>query len=302
MPIRLATRRSPLARWQAARVAALLRALPGAPAVDVVPVETTGDRLSTVPLASIGGQGVFVTEVQQAVQRGDADVAVHSAKDLPAATPEGLVVAAVPERGDPRDALVGGRLGTLGPGALVATGSPRRRAQLAAARPDLRFAELRGNIATRLAQVGQVDAVVVAVAALQRLGVADRADDVLAPSVVLPQVAQGALAVECRSADTELVGLLAAIDDPVARRAVEAERAFLAAAGGGCRAPLGALASVPVAGGPLVLQAMVASGDGHVVLRCRVAGDDPHALGAAAYEDLVRHRGASLVLGPAGRS
>lgn len=296
-PVRLATRRSPLARWQAERVAELLRSLGDAPPVEIVPVETTGDRLATVSLAALGGQGVFVTEVQDAVRRGAADLAVHSAKDLPAATPEGLVVAAVPERADPRDVLVGGELRRLRPGALVATGSPRRRSQLAAARPDLRFADLRGNIGTRLGRVGEVDAVVVAAAALERLGMAGRATEVLAPSVVLPQVAQGALAVECRRDDQALRDLLARIEDRAARRAVDAERAFLAAAGGGCRAPLGALARGGP-DGPLTLQAMVASHDGHVVLRCTVTGTDPAALGRAALDDLVERRGAALVLGP----
>ena len=329
--MRLAARGSPLARWQADRVAALLRALPGAPAVEIVTVHTTGDRLAEVSLAALAGQGVFVTEVQQAVLSGEADLAVHSAKDLPSATPEGLVIAAVPERADPRDALAGSTLRDLRPGALVGTGSPRRRAQLAWMRPDLRFTELRGNIGTRLGRVGSVDVVVVAQAALDRLDLATSAAEVLSPALMLPQVAQGALAVECRAGDAGVRDLLARIDDAAVHRAVDAERSFLAAVGGGCRAAIGALArpAGPGAGAPggsaseggladadsstgadssepaaraLVLDAMVASPDGRIVLRCRVTGTEPLALGRAAHAELVERRGASLVLDPQARA
>ena len=181
-------------------------------------------------------------EVQEAVRRGEADLAVHSAKDLPAITPDGLVLAAFPERADVRDALVGSTLAALGEGATVATGSVRRRVQLAALRPDLVFVELRGNMATRLAKAVDVDAVVVAAAALDRLDLADRIAERLEPSVLLPQVAQGALAVECRVDDARSLDALQAIDDPLVHRAVAAERAFLGALGGGCELPVGALA------------------------------------------------------------
>src|SRR3954454_24670057 len=191
--LRAATRGSALARWQTDHVAGLLGA-----DVDVVVVETTGDRRTDVAIHEMGGQGVFVKEVQAAVLDGRADIAVHSAKDLPSAPAPGLVLAAVPERDDARDALVGMGLAQLGPGARVATWSVRRRAQLAWMRPDLTFVGLRGNIGTRLERAGTagIDAVVVAFAALQRLGWADRATEVLSPSTVLPQVAQGALAIE----------------------------------------------------------------------------------------------------------
>src|SRR4051795_9475975 len=198
--LRAATRGSALARWQTDHVGALL-----GEELDVVVVETTGDRRTDVAIHQMGGQGVFVKEVQAAVLDGRADLAVHSAKDLPSVTTPGLVIAAIPPRADPRDALIGGSLEGLAPGARVATGSVRRRAQLAWLRPDLTFVGLRGNIGTRVERAGTagVDAVVGAFAALQRLGWAARADEVLSPWAVLPQVAQGALAVECRIDDDE---------------------------------------------------------------------------------------------------
>ncbi|MGH9112691.1 MAG: hydroxymethylbilane synthase, partial [Acidimicrobiales bacterium] len=172
----MATRGSVLARWQADHVVGLLQQVEPGLDVEIVTVETSGDRRLDAPIWELGGKGVFVKEVQAAVLAGRADLAVHSAKDLPSGTPEGLVIAAVPERGDVRDALVGAALDGLAEGAVVATGSLRRRAQLAYARPDLRFEGLRGNMATRLARVddADVDAVVVAAAALDRLGLADQ--------------------------------------------------------------------------------------------------------------------------------
>ena len=301
-PLRLATRGSPLARWQAARVASLLGALPGGPACELVVVRTAGDRLADVPLGRIGGQGAFVAEVEAAVLDGRADLAVHSAKDLRPVPPDGLVLACVPERGDPRDGLVGTTLGALAPGARVATGSVRRRAQLAWLRPDLTFVELRGNMATRLRRGEEQGAAVVAVAALERLGLADRIVEILDPRLVLPQVAQGALAVECRGEDEEVRGLLAAVDEPVAHRAVAAERAFLAALGGGCSLPVGALAApsgapsprTPPAGEGLALEGMLASGDGRILLRRRLDGDDPAELGRRLAQDLLAHGGMAL--------
>ncbi len=169
--------------------------------VELVVIATSGDQRRDVPVWELGGQGVFVKEVQAAVLDGRADVAVHSAKDLPSWTPEGLVLAAITERADPRDALVGTRLADLQPGAQVATGSVRRRAQLAWVRPDLTFTGLRGNIGTRLERVPDGGAVVVAAAALARLGLLDRAAEILPTAVMLPQVGQGAIGVECRAGD-----------------------------------------------------------------------------------------------------
>jgi hydroxymethylbilane synthase len=295
--LRIATRGSPLARWQAGRVAELLRAGDGALAVDLVLVETEGDRRADVPTWELGGKGVFVKEVQAAVLGGRADLAVHSAKDLPALTPDGLVLAAVPERGDPRDALVGSSLADLPAGARVATGSVRRRAQLADLRPDLTFVGLRGNLGTRLAKAAEHHAAVVAAAALDRMGEAGRAAERLAPSVMVPQVAQGALAVECRAGDDDLRARLAAIEDRVARRAVDAERAFLAELGGDCDLPAGAHAVPEGAGEHLALEAVLASLDGHVVLRHRVVGREPEALGRGAARHLLDAGGVALLAG-----
>jgi len=284
--LRIATRGSALARWQAERVAALLRE-----DVELVLVTTTGDRDQRADLHAIGGTGVFAKEVQQAVLEGRADLAVHSAKDLPSTTPDGLDLVAIPERGDPRDALVGARLDDIPSGGRIATGSVRRRAQLAAARPDLVFAPLRGNIETRLRkQVDEGhDAIVVAVAALDRLGLHAEATEVLEPGVVLPQAAQGALAVECRAGDDHTRARIVEIDDRDAHRAVLAERAYLAELGGGCTLPCGALAAID--GNEVVLDALLAAPDGHIVLRTRVAGSDPAEVGTAAARDVLDGKG-----------
>ena len=270
--LRVATRGSELALWQARHVASLLRvAHPGLEVIEVV-VETAGDRNRAVPIAEIGGRGVFTKEVQAAVLDGRADLAVHSAKDLPSSAelrPEGLVIGAIPERGDPRDALVGSTLDALPPGATIGTGSVRRRVQIADRRPDLTFADLRGNIGTRLEKAPQFGAIVVALAALQRLDRNDAVTEVLEPTVMLPQVGQGALAVECRD---DTVDLVRGIDHGPSRRCVEAERSWLATLGGGCDLPAGALCTVN-ADGSLRLQALLAGYDGHVVLRDENAGD-----------------------------
>ncbi len=325
--IRLATRGSPLALWQAHRVAALLDRV--GVATSLVVVETTGDREVDLPLDRIGGQGIFVKEVQRSVLGGEADAAVHSAKDLPASaalTPPGLTLAAFPERADPRDTLVGGGLCDLPTGSTVATGSARRRAQLAHLRPDLAFVGLRGNLATRLAVVETrgVSAVVVAQAALDRMAwpAEGTPTEVLDPAVVLPQVGQGALAVECRSDDEVSRAALEAIDDPAVRRLVEAERAFLDELGGGCTLPVGAHAEMvepPGAVGtravveaaevvtpavlvgmdtdPLTvrLNGMLASGDGRVVLRHQAFGDRPVDLGRSVARYLLDEAGGSCL-------
>jgi hydroxymethylbilane synthase len=288
-PLRVATRGSELARWQANRVATLLGS-----DTEIVVVSTTGDRRTDVPIHSVGGTGIFVKEVQEALLDGRADVAVHSAKDLPASdTPEGIVLAAVPERADARDALVGASLDALPAGARVATGSVRRRAQLAALRPDLTFAELRGNVPTRIERAAEFDAVVVAAAALARLGLSDRIAEYLEPSVMLPQVAQGALAVECRVDDDETHARLAAIDDAVAHIAVDAERAYLAELGGGCDLPCGALADLE--GDDVVVEALLASTDGHIVLRAVARDPDPGAAGRAVAAELMARGGRALL-------
>lgn len=281
--VRLATRESPLARWQAEHTAALLRGAHPGISVELVPMSTEGDRRTDVPLAEIGGKGVFVKEVSQAVLDGRADVAVHSAKDLPARTTDGLVLAAVPARGDARDALVGCRLQDLPTDGVVATGSARRRVQLARLRPDLRFEDLRGNMATRLARADQVDAVVVAAVALERLGLADRLDDVLPAGLMVPQVGQGALALECRADDAATLDLLAALEDAADRRRVDAERAFLEELGGDCTLPAGAHAVL--ADGNVHLRAVLSDGAGRTEQHLEV-GTDPVLVGRTAARTL----------------
>ena len=283
--LRIATRGSRLARWQAERVAALLGG-----DVELVIVSTTGDQRTDVPIWTIGGTGVFVKEVQQAVLEGRADLAVHSAKDLPSETADGLVLAAVPERADPRDALVGTRLADIPAEGRIGTGSVRRQAQLAALRPDLRFESIRGNIETRVARAADLDAVVVAMAALERLGMGEYATEVLEPSVMLPQIAQGALAIECRVDDTEAAARLAAIDDAAAHRAVDAERAFLHQLGGGCDLPCGALAEARN-DGTVALEVLLATLDGKTVLRARHEGPDPEEAGVEAARLLLEEQG-----------
>ena len=289
-PLRVATRGSALARWQAERVVQLLDV-----EADYVIVSTRGDERRDVPIHAMGGTGVFVKEVEQAVLDGRAHVAVHSAKDLPSETSPELVLAALPERADARDALVGRPLDEIPTGGRVGTGSVRRRAQLAARRPDLGFGELRGNIPTRLEKADGFDAVVLAAAALDRLGLADRIAERVDPSVVLPQVAQGALAAECRTDDDGTRELLAGIDDAGVRAAVTAERAYLAELGGGCNLPCGALAET-ADDGSLRLEALLGSLDGRISLRARVEGHDPVAVGVEAARRLVDEEGGRLVL------
>jgi hydroxymethylbilane synthase len=303
--VRLATRGSPLARRQAALVADLLTGADPGVRVETVVVSTEGDRRADVPLDRIGGQGVFTKEIQTAVLEGRADVAVHSAKDLPSQTPGGLVLAAVPERADARDALVGSTLSDLPPGGVVATGSARRRAQLANLRPDLGFVELRGNMDTRArrAEEGSVGAVVVAKAAFDRLGWSERIAQVLPVSMLLPQAGQGALALECRADDAASAALLAAVDDRAGHCTLAAERALLAALGADCSVPVGAWAE-PLDGGRLRLDGLLASGDGRVVIRAALEGDDddPVALGRRLARHLFEDCGGEAVTDWAGPS
>jgi hydroxymethylbilane synthase len=236
----LATRSSAQATAQSTAVAdALMAAHPGL-VVELVFVETLGDQRPDVPLHSIGGQGVFVKEVQRAVLQEQADIAVHSAKDLPSVQADGLAIAAFCQRRDARDALVGAALADLPKGATVATGSVRRRAQLQAARPDLQFVELRGNIHTRLTRLPEGGALVMAVAALEILGLSDRIAQTLPLDQFVPAPGQGCVAVECRLSDSATIELLAAVDHAPTRAAVSAERAFLAEMGSGCSLPVAA--------------------------------------------------------------
>ena len=295
--LRIATRGSALARWQAEHVGQLLIRRGGRVAIDIefVIVETIADRRLDLSIESMGGKGVFVKEVQEAVLDGRADLAVHSAKDLPAVGVDGLVLASITERADPRDVLVGARYESLPIGAHVATGAQRRRAQLAFHRPDLRFSELRGNIATRLAKAGAFDAIVMAKAALDRLEPELRASgsmpeivDVLDPAVMTPQVGQGALAVECRAGD-DVFRRLVAIEHAPSRRAVDAERAFLAELGGDCNLPAGAYATL-VSDEIQITGVLCAPNQPMLVKETRL-GRDPQLVGRLVARNLIEALG-----------
>ncbi|HEY2297011.1 MAG TPA: hydroxymethylbilane synthase [Jatrophihabitans sp.] len=288
--LRLGTRASALARVQTDFVAAAL----GAPA-HVVPIVTEGDR-SRAALAQIGGTGVFVSALREALVAGDIDVAVHSYKDLPTASADGVVIAAVPAREDPRDVLVardGLTLGELPAGARVGTGSPRRAAQLRALGLGLEVVAIRGNVDTRLGKVaaGEFDAVVLAYAGLRRLGRGGEATEVLDPIQILPAPAQGALAIECRTSDDEARALLAGLDHADTRSAVSAERALLAALEAGCSAPVGALAEIAEgdSGIEVFLRGSVTAVDGSDAVRLSATGPttDAEEVGRRLAADLL---------------
>jgi len=265
-------------------------------AVEPVVVETGGDRRLDAQIWELGTRGVFVKEVEAAVLDGRADFAVHSAKDLPSSDEVAdLTIAAFPRRGDPRDTLVGSTLDGLPVGGLVGTGSVRRRAQLAWQRPDLTFGGLRGNIDSRLAKLGRFDAVMVAAAALHRLGRVPDRYEALEPDTMVPQVGQGALAVQCRADDDATRAILVGLDDAATRSAVEAERAWLREIGGGCDRPVGAHAVVD-GKGAVTLTALLATGDGRIVLRHCDSGTDPDELGARVARYLLDSAGGSMLI------
>jgi hydroxymethylbilane synthase len=297
MTIRLATRASLLARTQSGHVADALRELSGQD-VEIVHVKSHGDADQSTPLASFGGVGVFVAAVREAVLRSEADIAVHSLKDLPTDPAPGLIVAAIPPRQDPRDVLVtrdGLTVMTLPSGARVGTGSPRRAAQLLAARPDLEVVAVRGNVDTRLRTVtdGMLDAVVLARAGLARLDRLDAVSEAIEPDLMLPAPGQGALAVECRDVDVDaaLLDALRSLDDAATRAAVTAERSLLATLEAGCSAPVGAYATVSGEGEALLvhLTGNVVSLDGTVAVRKSVTGSagDAVAVGRELALDLL---------------
>ena len=286
MRLRAATRSSPLARWQTDHVAALLEAAHPGLTVEPVLLTAAPDNDLTRSISDLGGKGLFAKEVQQAVLDGRADFAVHSAKDLPSVTVDGLTLASVPERGDARDVLVGSALVDLPVGATVATGSNRRRTQLQSLRPDLRFVELRGNIQRRVGLAGSplddgrtITAVIAAGAALLRQDLAGRIDDWLPPHLMTPQVGQGALAIECRADDADTIATVQAVEHGPSRRQVDAERSFLVALGGDCDLPAGAHATLED-DGVIALRMVVASLDGSRVERAVVRGTDPGTIGA----------------------
>lgn len=301
MRLRLGTRASPLARWQAEWVAAELGRCEVA--VELVPISTQGDRRQAGPIAAIGGEGVFTKELQRALVEGAVDLAVHSLKDLPTEPVEGLMLAAVPQRGPVGDVLVAPRyksLAALPQGAVVGTGSQRRRAQLWHVRPDLELVDVRGNVDTRLRKLreGAWHALVLAEAGLRRLGLAEHISEPLSPHVLLPAVGQGALGIEVRAADTTAIAAVAALDHGPTHQAVLAERSLLATLRGGCLAPVGAWARLDEQG-RLCLSAVVLSADGRQRVTAEAAGEMAAAveLGRTAAEDLLGQGAAELIQG-----
>jgi hydroxymethylbilane synthase len=314
--LRLGSRKSPMAIVQSELVAALITERTGRP-VEMVGVTTLGD-VSRAQLTQIGGTGVFVSALREALLSGEVDLAVHSLKDLPAGAAPGITLAAVPPRDDPRDALVardGAKLADLPAGARIGTGSPRRAAQLLAIRGDLQTVPIRGNAGTRLRQVtdGELDGVVLAAAGLARIGQQNAISQVFEPDEMLPAPGQGALAVECRDDDPELAGLLAAINDEASMAAAVAERSLLEALAAGCSAPVGGYAAVPRAGGSggvvppgqhrqLLMRAAVLSPDGTRALRAHGSAPaaDARRLGQDLAAELLRRGASDFLSGPNG--
>lgn len=309
-PLRIGTRGSPLALWQAQAVSAALERS-GAPPGEIVRIRTTGDRLATAALSEVGGKAVFVKEIENALLHGTIDIAVHSAKDLPARLPPGLEIRGVLPRADPRDAIAGAHrasdsdtptvqevLTRSKPGPTIGTGSVRRAAQLARRYPSAQFAPIRGNVGTRLQKLdaGVYDLLVLATAGLERLGLADRVSMRLPVDDCVPAPGQGIVAIEARVDDDTTGDLLAAITDPATAVALEAERTILTALGGDCHVPIGAVA-VDEPGAGLRVRAIVASVDGASLLSCERQGphDDAGALGRAVAAELLAKGAAELI-------
>jgi hydroxymethylbilane synthase len=295
--IRIGTRGSALARWQAEHVRDRLSALGHEVSLQVI--TTAGDRLLDRRLESVGGKGAFLKEIEEALEAGEVDLAVHSLKDVPTALADGLELCAMLERADPRDGLVsaGAGLDELPAGARVGTTSLRRQAQLRAARPDLELADLRGNVDTRIRRLreGSFDAILLAMAGLARLGRAEEVTQPLDPRRFVPAPGQGVIALECRAGDDPVREAAKPLDHAPTARQAAAERAFLAALGGGCNVPLAAHAFEDGPG--LELVGLVARVDGSEVLRAERRGTDPAELGAGLAEELLE-RGAGPLLSP----
>jgi hydroxymethylbilane synthase len=294
--LRVATRGSALALWQTEHVVGLLQSVEPSLAVELVIIETHADRNPQTPIEQMGGRGVFAKEIQLAVLEGRADITVHSAKDLPTTTPDGLVLAAVPPRWDPRDALIGSTLADLPEGGVVGTGSLRRQAQLAHIRPDLRFEGMRGNVPTRLENAVNFDAIALACAGLDRLGLADQITERLEIDVMLPQVGQAAIAVECRPDDYDIRPVVERIEHAATRHCVDAERGFLSELGGDCTLP--AAAHATLAGDGLKVEGLIATPDGRTLLREEMTGPASAgaALGRSLANLLLHDRGGAALL------
>lgn len=292
------SRRSPLALAQTRWVIDQLKKQGVDAHFEIKTIVTKGDRVVDRMLSKVGGKGLFVKEIEEALLDGEIDFAVHSVKDMPAQLPEGLELVCIPEREDPRDCLISREkkvLEELPQGAVIGTSSLRRSAQLLQVRPDLTIKWIRGNVDTRLRKLdeGEYDAIILAASGLIRLGLKGRITQVLDPQLCLPAVGQGALGIECRADDGELKKLLATLHHPSTARCVMAERIFLAELGGSCHVPVACYGEE--ANGQLVLTGLIASPDGRTILKERLTGQDPHALGTALAEALKK-RGAEPLL------
>jgi hydroxymethylbilane synthase len=294
--LRIGTRGSMLAKWQAEFIRKRLFAAAGVEA-EIVIIKTAGDKLRHIPLTQIGGKGVFIKELEEALLEETIDLAVHSVKDVPTDVPSRLMFPAVCRRDDVRDCLVGSTLANLRKGARVGTGSLRRQAQLLHLRPDLDIRDLRGNVDTRLRKVesGEYEAIVLSKAGLDRLGLSQRISEILSPEICLPAVGQGAIAVECRLKDAEAGDILAHLDDAESRTAIIAERALLSALQGGCQVPLGAWARIER--GELLLEACVCSVDGVQYVKQRTTAPPDQAAQLGEYmARLLAEAGAQSIL------
>ena len=294
--LRIGTRGSMLAKWQAEFIRKRLFAAAGVEA-EIVIIKTAGDKLQHIPLTQIGGKGVFIKELEEALLEETIDLAVHSVKDVPTDVPSRLMFPAVCRRDDVRDCLVGSTLANLRKGARVGTGSLRRQAQLLHLRPDLDIRDLRGNVDTRLRKVesGEYEAIVLSKAGLDRLGLSQRISEILSPEICLPAVGQGAIAVECRLKDAEAGDILAHLDDAESRTAIIAERALLSALQGGCQVPLGAWARIER--GELLLEACVCSVDGLQYVKQRATAPPDQAAQLGEYmARLLAEAGAQSIL------
>jgi hydroxymethylbilane synthase len=298
--LRIATRKSPLALWQAEHVRVRLQQLHPGLQVELLTMSTQGDRVLDSPLAKIGGKGLFVKELEQGMLAGQADIAVHSMKDVPAELPHGLEIGAILEREDPRDAFVSNRFATLAglpQGARVGTSSLRRQCQLRAVRPDLEILDLRGNVNTRLAKLdaGDYDAIVLASAGLKRLGMAQRITRALQPEDMLPAIAQGVIGIECRSDDATVKALIEPLNHAETGLRTQAERAMNAALAGGCQAPVAGFSIIT--GDCIALRGLVGWPNGSAIIRGEISGPAAEAavLGEQLAQELLE-RGARPIL------
>ena len=302
MEIRIATRKSELALWQAKHVAQKLEGLPQRPDVTLVPLSTRGDEILDKSLQKIGGKGLFIKELEVAMQEGAADIAVHSMKDVPAEMPEGFCIAAVLERANPSDAFVSGsekRFTELAPGSVIGSSSLRRQAQLKAARPDIEVTPLRGNVNTRLRKLeeGLYDAIILASAGLERLGFEQHITEEFGTDQMLPAAAQGVVGIECISDRADLLEILALLEDPVSKLTTAAERAVAATLDANCQSPVASYAVID--NDVLTIQALVASIDGSIIVRESVSGRpaDAYALGIDVAERLLARGAGDLLVG-----